>query len=181
MRPKKVHAVRGPLTQEVLARRGFAVPDTLGDPGLCLPHFYQPSRAGRTHRLGLIPHVSDLPYWIENKDLVPDDVRIIDVRDPIETVIDAIVACEATLSSSLHGIIESHAFGIPSAWLISFASELSENDFKFRDYFASVGLEGMQPLERRFPFDPADYMGDVTLPSADLEAIAKRLLEVCPF
>ncbi len=181
MRPKAVHAVRGPLTQQVIARRGFDVPDVMGDPGLCLPHFYRPADPVKTHRLAIVPHVYDLPFWQRNMGLLPDDVRIIDLRQPVEQVVDHIVASEAVLSSSLHGIIESHAYGVPCGWLASFSAELMENDFKFQDYFRSVGMEGMTRIKIRLPFDSADYRQDLSLPDADLTAIGDRLLAVCPF
>lgn len=182
MQPKAIHAVRGPLTQEVIARRGFAVPDVLGDPGLCLPRYYQPQSRERQYRVGIIPHVYDQPFWDRNRDMLPDDCLLIDLTLPVERVIDLIVSCEATLSTSLHGIIESHAYGVPSGWMASFHPELKD-DFKFRDYFLSVGLDLTKRDRRKIslPFDLGDYRSDLTLPARDIAAMADLLLERCPF
>jgi hypothetical protein len=50
------------------------------------------------------------------------------------------------VSSSLHGIIVAHAFGIPAAWL-RWSDKLSGDGVKFRDHAALVGLS-MQPVAR---------------------------------
>lgn len=181
--PKAIHAVRGPLTQEVIARRGFDVPDVLGDPGLCLPRYYQPRSQEKKHRVGIIPHVYDHAFWNKNKNMLPDDALLIDLTLPLEQVIDLIVSCEATLSTSLHGIIESHAYGVPSGWISSFHSELLKDDFKFRDYFLSVGLDLSMKDRRKImlPFDLGDYRADLTVPARDTATMAETLLSHCPF
>jgi hypothetical protein len=57
----------------------------------------------------------------------------------LEKVIDKIVSCTFTISSSLHGIVVSHAYNINSLW-VRFADTLGKGpvdlkgDFKFRDY-----------------------------------------------
>ncbi|MBV0892424.1 polysaccharide pyruvyl transferase family protein [Paracoccus sp. Z118] len=181
-RPKSIAAVRGPLTRRVLEQRKFDAPEVLGDPGLCMPELYQPSSTEKKFRAGIIPHVYDMPFWQQNLTLLPPEAVLIDLRHPVEAVIDQIACCEATLSSSLHGIIESHAYGVPSCWMASFSSEVSQ-DFKFRDYFGSVGMD-LTSRDRRkigLPFDLGDYEDDVALPPADLAEMSRRLLGVCPF
>lgn len=182
MRPKQVLAVRGPLTRRVLEQRRYEQPEVMGDPGLCLPLYHAPQTDGRKFRLGLIPHVYDLGFWRKNKSLLPEDTVLIDLKRPIEEVIDLIRSCEGTLSTSLHGIIVSHAYGIPTAWIGSFSKEL-ESDFKFRDYFQSVGMDltGKDRRKIALPFDPGDYAADLALPPKDLKAMARELLAVCPF
>ncbi|WP_167626652.1 polysaccharide pyruvyl transferase family protein [Paracoccus luteus] len=181
-RPLEMRAVRGPLTQQVLDSRRLDVPEVIGDPGLCLPRFHMPASTGKTYRLGLIPHVYDMPFWKQNGNLLPADAVLIDLTDPFESVIDVIASCEATLSTSLHGLIVSHAYGVPTCWTASFSAEL-ENDFKFRDYFQSVGLD-LSASDRRkiaLPFDLGDYADDLTLPAVDVGRMADRLLAACPF
>lgn len=183
MRPKAIHAVRGPLTRDVIAKRKFDVPEIMGDPGLCLPKFYQPQTGEKKYRVGLIPHVYDMPFWRKNRALLPKDALLIDLTMPLEAVVDAIVSCESTLSTSLHGIIESHAYGVPCGWISSMHHELLEDDFKFRDYFLSVGLRMTEKDRRKvaLPFDLGDYQNDLCLPAKDTNAMADRLLAVCPF
>ena len=67
----------------------------------------------------------------------PSDINIIDVTQPIEKVIDEINKCEMTLSSSLHGIIISHAYNIKCMW-VQISRKIVGNLFKYRDYYCSI-------------------------------------------
>lgn len=182
-RPKRVHALRGPLSQQALDAQGYRVPDVLGDPGLCLPMFYTPEQTAKTCRLGIIPHVSEERFWRDMARYLPPDVKIIDLKQPLETVVDAIVSCEATLSSSLHGIIESHAYGVPSGWLATVTRELNGGTFKFHDYFQSIGIVTDDRLRRDvvLPFRPEHYEPDLIPPPNNVDAMARRLMDACPF
>ena len=66
-------------------------------------------------------------------------LQLIDIQDPIETVIDRIASCDCIASSSLHGLIVSHAYGVPAVW-IKFRDLPSGDDVKFHDYYLSLGL-----------------------------------------
>ena len=68
--------------------------------------------------------------------------------DDIEAFIDEIHECEAVLSTSLHGLIVCHAYGIPARWCEVTGGEQSipGDGTKFRDYLLSVGVESAEPL-----------------------------------
>lgn len=57
-RPKKVLAVRGPLTRECLLKCGIECPPIYGDPALLFPRFYLP-QIEKKHKYGIILHFSE--------------------------------------------------------------------------------------------------------------------------
>lgn len=136
-RPKSVLAVRGPLTWERLRQQGVSSPPIFGDPGVFLPQVYakQPSHDA----LGLVPHYVDRsdPFVLE---AAARGVKIIDVTAPIDQYAAALSSCERVLSSSLHGLVFAHAYGIPAAWIRLSNNVLGEG-FKFFDYYLSVGVK----------------------------------------
>ncbi len=56
--------------------------------------------------------------------------------DNLEGLVDDILSCEVILSSSLHGIIFSHAYGVP-AYHVQFTDFFKNGNFKFADYYSS--------------------------------------------
>lgn len=92
--------------------------------------------------------------------------------------IDDICSCNTILSSSLHGIIIADAYEIPNAW-ISLDENHPDNNFKFKDYYLSVGKDRTQPLN--FDTMTSEQIQDCVQhwrkPNIDLD----KLLSVCPF
>jgi pyruvyltransferase len=127
--------VRGPLTRDVVMRNGGECPEIYGDPAMLLPRIVPP--AEKQYRMGIVPHYVDYQSVKEKYTEYP----VINVlnADPIE-VINQITACEQIISSSLHGIIVAHAYGIPAAWT-KFDGKLAGDDTKFYDHYESIGLK----------------------------------------
>ena len=127
-------AVRGPLTRRAVLKAGGSCPEVYGDPALLLPELVN-GPVPKVHDLGLVPHYVDRAIVAG---LHPNEHRIDVLRaDPLE-VVREIRQCRAVVSSSLHGVIVAHAFGIPAAW-VRWSDKLSGDDTKFHDYAASVG------------------------------------------
>jgi pyruvyltransferase len=171
-------AVRGPLTRERALQCGAKCPEVFGDPALLLPRLYRPHANVPRFIGGVIPHFSDMPQlsamWTTSNELL-----LIDIQDSIEKTIDQIASCEFVLSSSLHGIIVSHAFGIPAVW-VKFRDLPSGDDAKFHDYFHSIGQEPPAPVWLKpDQIDPDELAQRVSpaLIELDLEA----LWHACPF
>jgi len=141
--PKKICAVRGPLTREILLKNGVTCPEIYGDPALLLPQFYSPKSKVK-YKLGILPHYIDKDSnWIKN---IGSDVKIINIQNPNPLqVIDEICECENIASSSLHGIIISDAYKIPSVW-IRLSNKIVGGNFKFHDYFSSIGTKTENPF-----------------------------------
>jgi hypothetical protein len=129
-------AVRGPITAQLVRRAGGTPPTVLGDPALLLPRFHCPD-VTPTEQIGFVPHYIDhddpqVAAW-------PGTLINVLRGNPLDVVAE-IRTCRAILSSSLHGIIVAHAYGIPAAW-VRLASRLNGDDVKFADYAASVGID----------------------------------------
>lgn len=169
----KIHAVRGPLTRARALSIGINCPSVYGDPGMLLPKFYTPPQ-GKKHRVGVLPHYVDA---FRGFDRYPW-VHVIDVFQPIEAVIDAIASCDAILSSSLHGIVVAHAYGVPAAW-VKISDSLGGDGTKFRDYFNSVGMDYPHPIDLRENLALPDLPKEVpSIP--DYAAVVERFWKACP-
>ena len=140
--PKKIYAVRGPLTQQELELKGWECPEVYGDPALLYPMIYNP-QVEKKHKWGFIPHYiefesdSDLDVIHHMEKL---GFQIIDVCSGSEKFIDELLECENVISSSLHGLIAADAYGIPNA-RVNVSNKLIGGDFKFKDYCYSVERE----------------------------------------
>lgn len=142
--PGAVHAVRGPQTRAKLRAMGIDCPEIYGDPALLFPYFYDPV-VEKKYEVGVIPHFSDKDTeWIKNLPRDPS-VRIIDVESGIEEFVREVKSCDLILSSSLHGLICADAYGVPNMW-VKLSNILYGGNFKFRDYYESVGRETPEPV-----------------------------------
>ena len=139
----KFFSVRGPLTRKLLKDKGYNVPDIYGDPALLLPLIYKPD-IKKIYKYGLITHWRHRGY-IKYGDGVLN-IDILRSFDNAFLFIDEICSCEYILSSSLHGIILAHAYGIPAKLISIEDIPLEEKTFfKFRDYYSSVNLKYQNP------------------------------------
>ena len=175
--PKKVHAVRGPLSRMALLKQGIDCPDVLGDPALLLPYFYNPEVPKRFD-VGIIPHFIDKGHpWIHAQ-LRDSAVHLIDVESDTWEFVRQVKSCRVILSSSLHGLICADAYGVPNVWIV-LSDKVIGADFKFRDYKLSIGAGEPEPF-----FAPgAAQLGNLT-DQAETNAIGldqMKLLLACPF
>lgn len=178
--PKKVLAVRGPLTRKYLLSQGIDCPEIYGDPALLLPRIYLP-QVTKKYKLGIIPHYLDFESEFLSELKKDLEVKIIKLSGYKEwkKVIDEICECEFIASSSLHGLIISDAYHIPNVW-IRLSDKISGGNFKYHDYFMSVNREVETPilindivkkeqiLEYKFQYKPITWSSE-------------ELLKVCPF
>lgn len=126
--------VRGPHTRDHVIRLGGSCPPIYGDPALLLPKIYNPE-ISKKDKIGYIPHN------IDYSEISKTYNNVINLRTSNYTkVIDELLKYEYIVSSSLHGVIVAHAYGIPAAWVQSL-NKLKGDNIKFHDYFASVNLE----------------------------------------
>ena len=105
--------VRGPLTQNRIIELGGYCPPVYGDLGSLLPMCYRPE-IKKKYKLGIIPHHIHYKKVMKNNTYGSDILIINLLNSNIEQVIDQILSCSKTISSSLHGLIVSDAYGIPN-------------------------------------------------------------------
>jgi hypothetical protein len=106
------------------------------------------------------------------------EVAIIDICGTAASVLEGIGACEAILSSSLHGLIVADSLGIPNHWMeLNRGPEpVSGAGFKFRDYYSAFDMDPPRPHRLSASDTIADLLalcGDCERPG--LEPIRSRL------
>jgi len=184
VKPAKFLAVRGPETRRVLMSQGYDVPEIYGDPALLLPNYYHP-KIEKKYALGIVPHYVDYNIVKEmygnNKDILVIDLMTNDV----EATTDLFLQCERIVSSSLHGIIVSHAYQIPALW-VKFSDNLFGDDIKFKDYFRSVLIQPYTPKITESVITIEDFKqlftNEVELPNQiQVHKLQDGLIKVCPF
>ena len=185
-------AVRGPLTLRRLREAGCDVSGVvMGDPGLLLPLIYRP-KVEPCHEFGIIAHNNDRKRFevLLERSSCRDKFLFISLRTnrkSVEKSTDEICSCRRILSSSLHGLIVPHAYGIPALRMESHT--IPGDGSKFEDYFSSVGIKTYSPVtlnsENCASLEEMgklfNGMEKVSLPQVDLYSIRKQLLEAAPF
>jgi len=177
-KPNKIHAVRGPLTRNLLLKQGYDCPEIYGDPALLYPQFYKPV-IEKEFKFGIIPHYADQNHpWLKQFENNPE-VNIINIlTNNTNNFVDEVNKCEVILSSSLHGIICGDSYNIPSYW-IELSNKVIGKGFKFRDYFGSVGRENVQAIMPKKRCDIADISSQFDKYTINIDT--NKLYESCPF
>jgi pyruvyltransferase len=145
IRPEKVHAVRGKLTHAKLRENGIPLRDLpLGDPAFLVAQSLGGATPGRRFRAGIAAHYVDRGSpWVREA-LRNADFIDLDVHLPVSEFIARLNACEAVISSSLHGLILAEAFSIPNVW-VEISDKIVGAGFKFRDWFSLAGQPQLEP------------------------------------
>lgn len=98
----------------------------------------------------------------------------------VEETIDKITSCKFIYSCSLHGLILSHAYGIPCIW---FQDRIRSDDyFRFIDHFSAVDIKFYKPLSLQ-DVKERKRLGDKyeMISKKKLHIIQKELLNRAPF
>lgn len=130
--------VRGFLTQSILGRDAGQVPRVIGDPGLLLSDIEPMPPVRSKQPLGFIIHAVDRPEFVSR---YPEhDPHIIDNYASRGQFVRQLSQYEMVASTSLHGCIFAHAYGIPVAPFV-LTDKVFGGDFKFRDHYSSFGID----------------------------------------
>jgi len=179
-------SVRGKYTRELLINQNNEVPEVYGDPALILRKIYD-KQVNVNNEIAIIPHI--IHYDEINKKMEENNgVKIINLNtSDVESIIDEIRSSKFILSSSLHGIIVAHAYGIPALWVKLSEKELMGDNLKFADYFSSVGITPYEVIN----INQYDYTSCVSISIQNsnsskannnlIDSIVNNLLQNAPF
>ena len=144
----KILSVRGAETARCLREVGISVPDSsvFGDPALTMPLFYTPKESS-FHKIGICPHFRHKPIFSTMS--LKNEVKMIDVQENMQTVVDEISSSSVCISTSLHGLIIAQAYKVPWVWLEVIDNNLIGDDFKFKDFFSTINFEEVVHLKVR--------------------------------
>lgn len=178
-----VFAVRGKLTNEKIINDGYKGCNVFGDPALLLPLIVK-SSFKKKYDIAIIPHWTEYDYF-RNK--YGNYYKILDIRTTdVEHFVEELTSCKYILSTSLHGIILSHAYNIPALWIKH--GYIDTDGFKFYDYFSSVDIpsyNGFEDFNKYLENNNWKCLFDKyainSLPQTDVTSIQKKLLDVAPF
>ena len=186
-----IRAVRGPLTLKRMVECGCQTDHVkMGDPGLLLPLIF-PVQKKKSYKVGVIAHNNDFPFVRRLLKEKESEILLISLKtksQTVESITEMICSCERIVSTSLHGLIVSHAYGIPALRLAS--DNIPGDGSKYADYFLSVGIEPYEPLPMSSLLEILngdvksffDHYAESALPERRLvEERQKHLLESAPF
>src|SRR5699024_7396414 len=97
-----------------------------------------PSGAEVGGAVAVVPHYS-------HKRLISEELversgcKFVDVEQGPQDVASEIAGAKAVVSTSLHGLIFAQAYGVPWLWLKISDRHLAGQDFKFEDFFSTLG------------------------------------------
>lgn len=175
----RVLAVRGHLTADAL-RLAHEMP--MGDPGLLMGRHLRKPRA--RWRLGVVPHYTheDHAEFAAFARSGGAQVKVIKVGRSAPVVSREIAACDAILTTSLHGLVIADAFGVPAIWT-RLQPEKSIGEFKFRDYESVVtpGVSRYREFSPELTIDDAVRLAsraDAGIVSAACDGLERALTRV---
>lgn len=130
-------SVRGPPTRHNLETQGIHCPNAYGDPGVLAPLLY-PYSGLKVYEVAVVPHYIDRDTPFIDRCRV-EGLPVLDVGVPCAEFFAELNQYSVILSSSLHGIILAHAYGLRAAW-IEPSEQVLGNGFKFFDYYLNIGI-----------------------------------------
>lgn len=133
----RISLLRGPISADIARTCGNKSNFFVGDPVLALPKISSFKR-NKNCDIGIIPHYVDYDKTKALMENTNSSIRLIDIRLPLKEFMHEVLSCRNIISSSLHGMIVSDAYGIPNI-KVKIGDSVLGDGTKFEDYFLSVG------------------------------------------
>lgn len=169
-----VKAVRGPLTKQVLESFGYDCSQCVfGDPGILMPYLYVPESSEKKYGISVIKHFKTAHGENETTEGVYHFINV--ETDDYKEFINEIVASGKVISSSLHGIILSEAYGVPAVFLNENGS-MDREIVKYYDWYYSTGRRNVysaRTIEEAVSASP--------MPLPDLQEMRDKLMDSFPY
>jgi len=121
----KVAMTRGPLSYSFAMAHGLKCPPVWGDPAAFVREIFPPAPA-KTAKWCFVPHFREANIRIEG-------VTVLPTWTPPDEFCRILSSHELVLSSSLHGLVAAHAYGLKAAWV-----KLSDNAYGKSSRIAST-------------------------------------------
>jgi len=139
-----VWGIRGPLTKSIFEKYGNDLTNLKFelDPGLLIKEVYNLDINQATNEnIVFIPHYRDVLVYAGR---YPKGIKVVSIDNSAKIVAEEILKAKVVYSSSLHGIIFSHALNKECVFVKPQSDEVM---FKYYDYYLSIGLEPPIPLK----------------------------------
>ena len=182
--PKKVLAVRGPLTRNRMLKQNIECPEIYGDPALLIPLYYYP-KIKKINKFCVIPHFVNINNPLINSFFIKNNIKFIKVEQYLEWTdfLDQLISCENIFSESLHGLIFAEAYSIPNLWIsiYPYKKYLIGEDVKYHDFFMSLGKE----INSSYRVNESTKLSDLIFELDKYQRVfridLKKLIDSCPF
>lgn len=176
-------AVRGPITRSKILEKGGECPEVYGDPALLLPLLFS-KKIKKAQKYTFVPHYVDYDFLVTSFLNNESDVDIIKMmtRD-FEQTLNELSSSNLIISSSLHGLVISIAYGIPCLW-VEFSDDIVGDDVKYFDFFASLGINNVTKhvIENLHDFMCLiENLDPIVVSVNSITNLQKQLLESYPF
>lgn len=129
----RIHFVRGPLTAAAL---GLEPTAAITDPAILLAHFF-PESTGAGKAM-FMPHHRSVPFLDWPVLCAAAGLEYMDPTRPVEDIMAAFSRASLVVAEAMHGAIVADAVRVPWIPVQIFPGF---NEFKWRDWFQSMGVE----------------------------------------
>lgn len=130
-------AVRGTLTADRLNLKNIVI----GDPGLLASKYFSVKTPQIKKQYCILTHWKDYEKVKEKYGKYIDVINMATIN--VEDILTKINSYNLVLSTSLHGLIFAHSYGIPALYVEANEPE-SKNYFKFKDYYSALDIKFKQ-------------------------------------